>query len=152
MIKSLLALVVLVFLTSCNTGEAGDTKNQPFGCSNDEVKKSVMIVSINEIKNQVIYSTLLDMGLQVNATYDQVVFSSKSDKRFADAVAATDAKLKASNPQLTDVRLHGINKDTNTYGCQANILNASGNRFPIEFTAQITNDGKLFVEVYGLNK
>ena len=55
------------------------------------------------------------------------------------------------NPTITGIRTNEKNDKVKKCKCGATLALSNGNTLPIDYTAQFTEDGKLYVEVSGLN-
>lgn len=59
-------------------------------------------------------------------------------------------QIKEMNISLDAIRTSSRNTDLKKVSCESNLASANGNTIPIQYTAQLTEDKKIVVEVTGL--
>ena len=118
---------------------SGCTSGAP-QCADSDVQELVVDISVKEGKRQAGYASLLQ-GLKHSSSeeekQDLQVMMDNIDKRY-------------EGMSLTAIRTHESNDEIQKVTCKGQLLFSNQATFDISYTAQYTEDGQLFVEVYGL--
>lgn len=109
-------------------------------CSDSDVQELVVDISAKEGKRQAGYESLVQ-GLEHSSSeegkQDLQGMIENIDKRYAGL-------------SLTAIRTSESNDEIQKASCKGQLLFSNQVTFDISYTAQYTEDGQLFVEVYGL--
>jgi len=143
--KKLFVSTMFIALVGCSE------KGASLSCNNTEVTSLVMNIASKELKEQLFKLFFLNEASILprdiaEMTYAE--FKSKATsgigKKVLDQTDSTVASIK-----LTDMRLQGKNETTGMISCAAKLSGKNGDT-DIRYTAQLTDEGKLYVEVSGL--
>lgn len=145
-ISTLSALMALLFSASC------------FGaltCSDGTVKKLVLDISTNEYKNKLLNQAIRDeLGttprIQGNPTYNDWNRVKDKDKDVGRVISLVDQQVAMAKMRLANIRINGKNDEIKKIECGGDLAFSNGYTHPIIYTAQFTEDGKVYVEVLGL--
>lgn len=128
------------------------------GCSDSNVKASILNIAENELKNKLIMIAFVELNalsiIQANPTrttykyWNNVKGDNETIKRVVEHV---DKQYVERNPNLTGIRTKDKNDKVKKCNCLATLIFSNGNSLPISYDAQFTEDGELYVEVSGLN-
>lgn len=144
---------------------------EPPSCSDGEVQDTVMDISLNEIRSQLLPKLITKVKYENEGQLDfQTDFPQELDMKFAMTRKADvkeweafrdskkgvamvfdtlDKMVDDMNLQLEGIRTVGANKDTLMSACAAQI-SGNGQNINITYQAQVTDSGKVYVEVAGL--
>jgi len=61
-----------------------------------------------------------------------------------------DLEIRKIDVVLDAIRIHGEDNDIKKVSCESNLVFANGNTLPIQYSAQLTEDQQIWVEVFGL--
>jgi len=145
----------------------GCTRSGAPSCTDEAVTKLVLEISTEEIQNQMTLQTIaatyrymLLFPFNVPGNYNAVkqmmneATGESGDKEFRDhlrqTIAAGDKQFADTKIGLTGIRKNGKNDELKKCECGASLSFANGKTHPIAYTAQFTEDGKVYVEVGGL--
>jgi hypothetical protein len=145
----------------------GCTKSGAPSCTDEAVTKLVLDISTEEIQNQMTLQTIaatyrymLMFPFNVPGNYNTVkqmmneTTGERGDKEFRDHLRKTidvvDKQFADARTGLTGIRKNGKNDELKKCECAASLSFANGKTHPITYTAQFTEDGKVYVEVSGL--
>lgn len=53
-------------------------------------------------------------------------------------------------PSVSNIRLNDKDNDLRKCECEAEVVFTNGNRYDVTYTAQYTEDGKVYVELWGI--
>lgn len=161
---------LILFFTGCNFNSAPE-------CADEKVKKLVMEIVIDELKDQYLngdemaifwvrgfgdihthmkLDAMLTAGSRAQGggeyepTYKDLVEHQDDAELFKQMLNHIDSVF-ADNSDITleSVRIENIDKEIKKCKCSANIV-SSENKVPISYTAQYTEEGKVYVSVSGL--
>jgi hypothetical protein len=59
-------------------------------------------------------------------------------------------QIKEMNLSLNAIRTTGTNTEIKKVSCESNLVSTNGKTLPIQYTAQVTEDKKILVTVFGL--
>lgn len=121
-------------------------------CSDQNITETVMNITVSELREQLfkvyLYSELGGLPkIAANMTYDEYK-SMEPNEVQARVVAETEATVSAFN--LANIRLNSRNEDTGQISCGASLQGRNNESVNIDYTAQHTEDGQVYVEVFGL--
>jgi len=155
---TILALPIIVCLSCSKSGAPS--------CNDEPVKKLVLDISREEFRhalfdNAIKYNTELprhNLGTQVHdLTYDEVNklkdapdINTPYKEEARKLMSTVDQQVTALNINLTNIRLNGKHDDIKKCECGGDLTLSNGKALPITYTAQYTEDGKIYVEVSGL--
>ena len=148
---ALLLATFVAILISCGKSGAPD-------CSDEAVRSLVMSISTNEVKDQLLSQAIMTElrmapRLAGNPTYDEWNKIKDTDENIKTVVDAVDEQIKSIEMTLVGIRTNEKNDEIKKCRCGGNISIANGSdekSLSIDYTAQYTDDGELFVEVNGL--
>lgn len=135
--KWILGIVsTMLWFNGCSSGTPS--------CSDGDVKELVLDISIKEGKNQM-----------TMRGYDEMVEEIQNDTGNDENIKYTKDIVDRANKafdgtQLTAIRLDSEDDKTQKVSCKGQLLFPNKKTHDIRYTAQYTEDGQLFVEVYGL--
>lgn len=155
---------------------AGCSSNSTPTCTNETVKQLVLEISNEELFKQLLPEQLQRNYSQIiEETKDSAVYKEyqkidmqgagfvwgtmpvKDFMKFAEISQAAKAakekinqKIKEINLSLAGIRTSSEEPDVKKISCESNLVHANGNTFPIRYTAQLTEDKQIWVEVSGL--
>jgi len=148
--------VVLAFsfaLLSC----IGCSKSTAPSCTDDPVKKLVLDIANGEIRNQLFEAGKIEYDIRdgrgvLPGTYDDFKkhMDAPDQGKVRELISDIDQKVRALNMSLANIRLNGKHDDIKKCECGGNLVLSNGKTLPINYTAQFTEDGKVYVEVAGL--
>ena len=141
-------LLSLFFVVGCGNSGAPD-------CSSKDVKNLVVDIVNVQIKNSIVNQ----MRLGGNPSYEDLkIYLEKYKKsgdiesvnHFKTTIETVDKQLASLSPSIEGVRTDGCDDKSRKCKCGANVVLSNGKSLPIQYTAQYTDDGKIYVEVSGL--
>ncbi len=143
--KRIFLLILSLILISC-----GD--NIPSG-SDSDVKDLVLNICTEEIQNQLVQSAIMtELGMSPrmwnNPTYAEL--KKLNDENAKKVIDKVDKQLEDVDMELDAIRTLSIDEKIGKITCSAELRFSNGNKLDIQYTAQYTDDGKLYVSVYGL--
>lgn len=124
-------------------------------CSDSDVKKIVLDISTREIKTALLHQAIItELGtaphVQGNPTYEYWNSIKDKDENIKKVINVVDKQMKDINMGLTGIRTDDKNENTKKCQCGAQLTSATGQPISIQYTAQYTEDGQVYVEVFGL--
>ncbi len=143
--RNIVVVILLFTIVGC-----GD--NIPSG-SDSDVKDLVLEICTEELQNQLVASAIMsELGmspsLMGNPTYADL---KKNDSEDAQKVIdKVDEQLSDIDIDLEAIRTISIDEKIGEITCSAELRFSNGKKFDIQYTAQYTDDGDLYVEVYNL--
>lgn len=124
------------------------------------VKNLVLEIAHDEFRNQIsgkIYANMTNIPVEIigmDVSYEALKKKAAKDSYAKKAIAKADEAMSKIKLSLTDIRTNKIDKEIKKSYNSATIvmLMPDGKKFAddIDYTAQVTNDGNLYVEVKGL--
>jgi hypothetical protein len=131
---------------------AGCSGKPELSCSDKVVTDTVMGISVKELREQLfkIYLSRELGGLPkiaANMSYDDYKAMDKNEVQ-GRVVSETEKTISALN--LSNIRLKAENEKTGMISCAASLVGRDGGSSGIEYTAQYTENGETYVEVFGL--
>ena len=146
LILMLIAMIFLVLLSSC--GKSGAPN-----CTDTDVKKLVVDISNGELKNQLLLKVIGSSSVvQGNPTYEEWNKLKDKDKSIKEVVDNIDKATAEMGIALSGIRINEKNDKIKKCQCGGELTFSNGKTHSIEYSAQYTEDGQVYVEVYGLNK
>ena len=136
----------VVVLTSCALSPEAPS------CSGESVTKLVVEITTKEVRDQIFNINMKFGGMISALSYDELKTTKDEpgNEKIKELVLNTDQQVAASKLTLSGIRINGVKNEIKKCECGGNILSASGASIPITYTAQFTEDGKVYVEVFGL--
>ena len=145
---SILVLFSLVIMNSCSGDISG---------TDTDVKELVIEICEDKIKDGLVYAFILSElqaspSVYNNPTYKQVKYEVEKNlsKLFRPVLDSVDRKMERSNFSLRAIRIIKKEPELKEIECAAELHSRDGNKIDITYTAQKTEDGYLYVEVFGL--
>ena len=134
-------LVVLLFIfVGCSKAPS---------CSDETVKRAAVDISSKEIRNAV---AIQGQGF---GDYDNLKMilenpSTTGEQRKVLQEVFDSANAMAANISLVNIRITEKHDDVKMCGCSGDLNLSTGKTIAINYTAQYTEDGKVYVKVTGL--
>lgn len=145
--KKVASLCILLILAGC--GSSGAPK-----CSDSAVKKLVIDIATDEMKNQLTSQGIMKRGVNPQAwgypTYEVLKQQMAGREDIKSIIESVDNQLNSVTMSLEGIRTNGADNKIKKCQCGANLAFSNGNSLPIEYSAQYTEDGKVYAEVSGL--
>lgn len=142
----IIAITSSVFIAGC--GQSVPMGNDPV------VKETVIRIARQEFRNKIsrmIYIRLTGIYTWDAISYDNLASkASKKDVNAKKAIAAIDSAMAQVKMSLTNIRIDRIDDKIRKSYSSAD-LHVDETSMPIKYTAQRNADGKVYVEVTGLN-
>lgn len=131
---------------------AGCSGKSELSCSDKEVTDTVMGISAKELREQLfkIYLSRELGGLPkiaANMSYEDY---RAMDENEVQSRVVSETEKTISVLSLSNIRLQSENEKTGMISCAASLVGRDGGSSNIEYTAQHTEDGETYVEVFGL--
>ncbi len=144
--KISLTLLSLIFLAACSDNKMS------LSCGDTEISDLVLEISTEELKNQLFRVFLYQRlgrfsGFSNTMSYAEYL-STEDNKMKTLIVKQTEETV--SNVNLTAIRLQEKNTTTGMVSCAAALSVNGSENSNITYTAQMTNEDELYVEVSGL--
>ncbi len=133
-------LICSVFLVSCGG-------NSPPECSDSDVKDIVFDITKTELKKN--FLTRVDLILKFNSE-NKEKFSGKSQEYiFEKYTKYVNDLIDDFELSMKDIRTNDVNEKIKKSECEGELI-VNDREVTIKYTTQYTDDGDVFVEVYGL--
>ena len=136
---------------------AGCTKSGAPSCTDESVIKLVLDISAGELRNQLFEAGKIEYGVRdafgvLRGTYDDFgkLKDSPGYEKARELMSAVDKQIATANISLANIRVNSKRDDIKKCGCVADLVFSNGKTHNITYTAQFTEDGKVYVEVAGL--
>jgi len=147
--KSILKLIIF----SCISIAIFGCSNTP-KCSETEVTDLVMEISTDKLKNQLVNQAIIsefqtNPKVYGNPTYAQLNEQKSKDENIQKIIDIVDKQVAEIGMKLSAVRANS-DSDDNKCNCGCTLTLSDGNKADITYTAQKTDDGQIYVEVFGL--
>lgn len=140
-----LLLVVGSLLVGCGGAPSG---------TDADVKELVLDIVRDELRDQLaplLYQKVTNVPVAlmgVNVTYEALM-ENIDQERNADVIREIDTAIAGMSMSLENIRMDSIDDQLKKSQSSADLI-LNNKRNPISYTAQITSDGNLYVEVFGL--
>lgn len=151
--SKILYLTLSVFIlmgcfSSCSKAEAPN-------CSDSNVKALVIDICTGELKNQLLTQAIVTQlhtapRVHGNPTYEQWNQVKDKDQSVKQVIDYVDKQMAEAGITLTGIRTNGKNNEIRKCQCGGDLTFSNGKSHSIEYTAQYTEDGQIYVEVSGL--
>jgi hypothetical protein len=145
----LLTVTTCMFFTGCGSAS--------YKGADANVKKLVLKIARKEFRNQLsadIYKKLTNIPIgimRMNVSYESLKKKAAKDFYAKKAISKIDEAMSKVKLSLTNIRTNKIEKEIKkSYNSATLVIVApDGKKFTnnIDYTAQVTEDGKLYVEV-----
>lgn len=148
-LKSLVVLSALsVALLLC----FGCTKSGAPSCTDESVKKLVLDISTGELRNQLLNQAMMMSPIRVPGTYDDLnkIKDQPGAEEIRKLILTVDQEIADAKISLANIRINDKRNDIKKCDCGGDLAFSNGKTFPITYTAQFTEDGKVYAEVAGL--
>lgn len=159
-------LIIIIFLlnSSCNF-------NSTPKCADEKVQKMVIEIALDEIKNQylnrpensfamiiafadskvyqkiMVEGSIAQGGGAYAPTFTDLRNHKNEDKKIEALIIRIDSIIETNYKlSLSGIRIDQVNDETKKCNCSANI-GTEENNTPISYSAQLTEDNKLYVSV-----
>jgi len=144
------AIVLMLTLLVAGCGNSGAP-----GCSDSDVTDLVVEIATEQIQNQLVLQGIISEWGQSpqsvgNPTYAYLLEHKDSDERIQSLLAAVDEQVATLEFSVSGIRTSSADDEVKKCECGAELSGTPGNSITVEYTAQYTEDGQLYVEVYGL--
>lgn len=131
----------------------GCSKSGAPSCSDDSVKGLVLDISAGELRNQLLSQNMMMSSIRVPGSYDdikKIASEPNAPPEVVELISKVDEQITQLNINLINVRMNGKNNEIKKCDCGGDLSFANGKTHSITYTAQYTEDGKVYVEVAGL--
>ena len=162
-------LCMMIFLAGCSSN------SQPT-CSDETVKKLVLDITAQELFKGMLlvhlqqnYKKIIEEteNSDVYKEYQKIDYQGEGfvygtmpienflkfvpiSKTAAAVKAIIDNQIKQLNITFTGIRTADFSKETKKISCESNLVLSNGKSHPIKYTAQLTEDKQVWVQVTGL--
>jgi len=146
-------LVVISALSLALLFCVGCTKSGAPSCTDESVKKLVLDISTGELRNILLNKAMMMSSIRVPGSYDDVKKMASQPgipPEVGDLIATVDKQIAEAKISLSNIRINGKRDDIKKCECGGDLALSNGKTLPINYTAQFTEDGKVYVEVAGL--
>lgn len=145
MYKQIIAIVITLLTTGCFSSRVPS-------CSDNDVKKTVIDISTREFREQLLFPAMREFNLNPWGipTYDEWNKIRDKDESVRKVLDLVDKWIAESKITLTGIRTNAKHKESRKCECAGELNFSTGKTHPIKYTAQYSEDGKIYVEVYGL--
>lgn len=132
---------------------AGCSEKDELSCSDKVVTNTVMSLTVNEMREQLFKLYLsreipwIPNNLLNDMSYEEYKYS---DEDLAQDKVISETEKTISVLNLKNIRLKSVDEKTGLISCAATLVGRDGGSSNIEYTAQHTEDGQTYVEVFGL--
>ena len=125
------------------------------GCSDSNVQALVLEIAGDEVKNSILNEYIrtelgTDPRVQGSPKYEDWNELKDQNEKIRKIIEQVDKRFSEFKPNLSGIRTDDTNDQTQKCKCGATLTAANGNSLSISYVAQLTEDGQLYVEVYGL--
>jgi len=145
----LFAVLVSVLLIVSSCGKTGAPN-----CADEDVKSLVIQITEGELRNEFLNQAImteLHMAPHIlgNPTYNGLNNLKEKNNDVVKLLGIVDKRMADTKIELTAIRTNG--KDDKIKKCECGgDISINGKSGSIEFTGQYTEDGQIYVEVFGL--
>lgn len=143
--RFMIAANCMVLLSSCSPTAPS--------CNEESVTNLVMEITTKEVRNQDFNTNMKLGGMITLQSYDELNAQKDApgvDEKVKEIIRSTDQQIADSKLTLSGIRVNSIKNEIKKCECGGNITNANGSSIPITYSAQNTEDGQVYVEVFGL--
>lgn len=142
--RFVIAANCMVLLSSCSPTAPS--------CNEASVTKLVMEITTKEVRNQVFNTNMTLGGMITLQSYDELNAQKDAPgaEKVKEIIRSTDQQIADSKLTLSGIRVNSVKNEIKKCECGGNITNANGASIPITYSAQNTEDGQVYVEVFGL--
>ncbi|MFH2122049.1 MAG: hypothetical protein ABIJ50_00990 [Pseudomonadota bacterium] len=111
-----------------------------------------MEITTKEVRNQVFNTNMTLGGMITLQSYDELNAQKDAPgaEKVKEIIRSTDQQIADSKLTLSGIRVNSVKNEIKKCECGGNITNANGASIPITYSAQNTEDGQVYVEVFGL--
>lgn len=141
----LFAVLVSGLLVVSSCGKTGAPN-----CADEDVKSLVIQIAEGELKRQLLIGSGMLMDVPLNKiNYDEMNKAKDQNEKYARAIAYVDERMAKVEMGLSGIRTEGKDDEIRKCNCSGE-LSVNGKSGPVEYTAQYTEDGQIYIEVFGL--
>jgi len=120
-------------------------------CSDSEVKDLVHSISTDELKNSVFKNFVGQSGTIVAGNYDLWKNNPPSDvQMIKDIIGKVDDHVENLAMKLEGIRINKKDDEIKKSECSVQLVFSNGSQPSVDYTAQYTEEGDVYVEVFGL--
>ena len=139
------SILMVIFLAECSG-------SKELSCSDKNITDTVMSITVAELREQLFKIYLAsELGglprIAANMSYDEYRSMESNDVQ-RRVVSETEATVSAFS--LANIRLNSVNDRTGQVSCAASLRGRNNESMNIQYTAQRTEDGEVYVKVFGL--
>lgn len=123
-------------------------------CNDNDVKGLVLDISTTEMRNQVMFTAMRQLGISAvgRPTYEEWNKFRDKDEATKRVLDLVDKMMAESKMTLVAIRTNSTHKDSKKSACGGELNFPNGYKLPITYIAQRTEDRKIYVEVSGLRQ
>ena len=148
-------LTITIFAMALTTLGCGGSKTPT--CSDSQVTNTVIQIATEQIQNASVSQLIISEwgqspGTVGNPTYNDLLdYSGDNTEAVQSIVKMVDEQIASLGLSISAIRTSSVDETTKKCECEATIDNKTGDSYPIQYTAQDTDDGDgVYVEVFGL--
>ncbi|SMP80832.1 hypothetical protein SAMN06295888_13613 [Desulfonatronum zhilinae] len=149
---SVTVLLATLILAGCGSSPPDKAP----GCSDGQVQELVLQVANEELRNGLLFNAILtELGttpqVQGNPTYAQWDRRREESEEIARLLDLVDSQVEELSFRLDGIRTNSRDDGIRKTACGATLTSDAGMTHDIEYTAQYTEDGRVYVQVFGLD-
>lgn len=168
LVSLLISLFFLVFFPGCSANTLPSCADEPVkklvkDMAAKELFKGMLLIHLpgqsskikEEVKDTEVYKDFKKQDQQGEGfaygimTVENFLKFVPISKAAAEVKSTIDSQISQLNISVNNIRTNNNNKN-NKLACEATLDLSNGKSFPITYTAQSTEDKKIWVEVFGL--
>ena len=135
-------LTVALALTGCGSS--------PPECSDGDVTDTVKSIVINKFRQAEYAKYAARQGIYDELNYERAVLAQDENELLAPLVEHAEEVYPDDFLDLEAIRTQSVNEQSMQTSCAAMLTRDNGNQMNITYSAQVTDDGEVWIEVYGL--
>ncbi|GLQ33317.1 hypothetical protein [Litoribrevibacter albus] len=137
-------LTILPFLALAGCGSSVPE------CNDSDVTDTVLSIILTEVRQSNFATMAAKDGIYDELNYEKAVQKQDDNPLLKTVVEKVEDKYPEGKMELDAIRTTEINEALVSTSCAARLLIANGNEVDITYSAQETDDGEVWIEVYGL--
>lgn len=144
--------MVILFMSMASIFCVSCSKSGAPSCTDESVKKLALDISMGEVRNQLLKLAIMMSNISVAGSYDDLskIKNKPGAEPIRRLISTVDQQITEAKINLVNIRINGEHGDIKKCECGGDLSFSNGKTLPITYTAQFTEDGKVYVEVAGL--
>lgn len=122
----------------------------PPACDDSAVTDTVLNIVLTQLRQANFTSVAMKNGVYDEMNYERAVQKQDDNKLLKLVVDKVEANFPEGHMDLEAIRTTDIDEEIAATGCAARLTGKNHARMDLTYTAQETEDGDIWVEVYGL--